>query len=366
MALLHGMFVLAPESCEMIYGPDVLQKVGEQVKLIAPPMTPAVAWQRPELLAQVEVLFSGWGGARLDAAWMAAMPRLRALFHGAGSLASIATDAVWQRDLTVTTALAANAVPVAEYSLATILFSLKHGWRLARQTRELRSYPDRNHAPGCFQRTVGLISLGTVGKALLKLLRPFDLQVIVYDPFLSPAMAAELGVEKVSLDDVFTRSDVASLHAPWLDETIGMITGRHLGSMKPGATFINTARAQIVRQDELIAVAESRQDLQFVLDVVMPEPPEASSLLYTLPNVVLTPHMAGSVGHECRRMGLFIVEELKRYLSGELMLGQVTADSIQHTCHLPVSPVPKRGVEKQPAVRVTLNRPGGVSKQVKV
>ena len=123
-------------------------------------------------------------------------------------------------------------------------------------------------------------------------------------------------MELVTLADVFRLADVVSLHTPLLPETVGLVTGAHLATMKSGATFINTAWGPIVRQTQMIDVLARRPDLQAVLDVCDPEPPGADSLLYTLPNVVLTPHIAGSVGTECRRMGRYMVEELERYLSG--------------------------------------------------
>jgi phosphoglycerate dehydrogenase-like enzyme len=182
---------------------------------------------------------------------------------------------------------------------------------------------------------VGLASLGVIARTLLKLLKPFDLNVLVYDPFLSPAEALALGVEKVSLEDLFVRSDVVSIHTPSLPETFGMITGEHIASMKNGATFINTARGELVRENEMIDVLTHRQDLQAVLDVTLVEPPPADSPLFTLPNVVLTPHIAGSVGTECQRMGRYMVDELERYVAGVPLKWTVTPEGAKNSSHRP-------------------------------
>jgi phosphoglycerate dehydrogenase-like enzyme len=219
---------------------------------------------------------------------------------------------------------------------------LKQARRLANQTREQRSYSERDTAPGCYGTTVGLISLGTTARALLKMLSLFDLRVIAYDPFVKAAEAEQLGVERVALNELFSRSDVVSLHTPLFPETTGMITGQHLASMKQGATFINTARGGIVRQKELIAVAINRPDLEFVLDVVDPEPPEPDSPLYTLQNVLLTPHIAGSVGRECSRMGRFMVEELLRFVRGEPLQWAVTPEIASRSTHRLVSLFPQK------------------------
>lgn len=337
MSKPNGLIVLNEADGRMIYGPDELRGIARHVHLMAPMMSRASLDARPDLLKRADVLFSGWGGPRLDQRFLNAAPQLKAVFYGSGSLASIVTEAAWNRGVLVTTAIHANAVPVAEYALATILFSLKHGWRLSYETRHGRGFPDRNAVPGCYGTTVGLISFGAVARKLLELLRPFDLQILVYDPFLTVSDAAALGVESVTLDELFARSTVVSLHTPHLPETVGMITGRHLASIVTGGAFINTARAQVVRQDELIEVARRRPDLQFVLDVTSPEPPEPTSPLYTLPNVLLTPHMAGSVGNECRRMGRYMVEELERYVAGRPLKWLVTAESIWHSSHRPHS-----------------------------
>jgi phosphoglycerate dehydrogenase-like enzyme len=184
--------------------------------------------------------------------------------------------------------------------------------------------------PGCYGTTVGIISLGLIARLLLKLLAPFDLKVLVYDPYLTSAEATQLGVQRVALDELFRNSDVVSLHTPLVPETRGMITGDHFASMKQGATFINTARGAIVREDEMIDVAKKRPDLQFILDVTGPqEPPRPDSPLYELPNVVLTPHIAGSAGGECRRMGQHMAEELERFVAGKPLKWGISREPVE-------------------------------------
>jgi phosphoglycerate dehydrogenase-like enzyme len=336
MHRLAGLFIIDAHTFDSVYGPAEQSAIARHVEMVAPPQTRDSVARNPAILNSVQVIFSGWTPPHYDEAFFNLTPNLKAIFHAAGPL-GIPQSAV-RRGIVMTTAHEANSQPVAEYSLATILFSLKHGWKLARQTREQRRFADRNSVPGCYRTTVGLISLGMIGRALLKLLSPFDLHVLVYDPFLTDLEAEELQVEKVALDELFVRSDVVSLHAPLFRETRGMITGDHFNSMKQGATFINTARGAIVRQDEMIQVAAKRPDLQFVLDVTDPqEPPAPDCALYDLPNVVMTPHLAGSAGGECRRMGQCMVEELERYVAGKPLKWAVTPDPARATPHRPVS-----------------------------
>ena len=316
MPSLRALYLLNADATELIYGPDERRDIADLVTLVAPPQTAASLAADLSPLADVDVIFSGWGLPRMDAAFLAAAPRLKMVFYGAGSVRAMVTPAFWQRGIRITSAYVVNAVPVAEYALAAVLFSLKLGWRYARDVREQRGYPPDKPVIGAYGSTVGLISLGAVARRLVDLLHPFDLHVIAYDPFVTTSEADALGVELCTLDEVFRRSDVVSLHTPWLPETEGLITGAHLASMKPDATFINTARGAIVREQEMIAALLARPDLFAVLDVVYPEPPAPDSPLYSLPNVVLTPHIAGSLGRECRRMGRAMVDELRRYLDG--------------------------------------------------
>lgn len=321
-----GLYILNADAYARIYPDSVRADIAELIDVESPPQTRESIQQHPELLAAAEIILSGWGAPVMDAAFLAQASRLRAVFYGAGSVRGFVTDALWERGIQVTSAAAANAVPVSEYTLAAILFSLKHGWRFAASIKEAGAYPQRAPVPGAYGSTIGIVSLGLIGRLVRERLRPFDLRVIAYDPYVSARTAGELDVELVSLEELFQRADVVSLHTPWLPETEGLITGEHIAAMKPGATLINTARGAIVREEELAATLAQRPDLHAVLDVTYPEPPAPGSPLYTLPNVVLTPHIAGSLDGECARMGRYMVEELRRYVSGEPLHWEVTRE----------------------------------------
>lgn len=264
----------------------------------------------------------------MDEKFLAAAPRLRAVFYGAGSVKSVVSDAFWTRGIRITSAARCNAIPVAEYTVANVILSLKHFWRYAMgMQRERRFIPEQNEL-GAFQVTIGLISLGAIGRLVAQRLRGYDVRVIASDPFCPAGEAQALGVELVPLDEVFRASDVVSLHTPWLPETEGLITGRHFCLMRQNATFINTARGIVVREEEMLDVLQARPDLTAILDVIWPDPPATGSRLFTLPNVILTPHLAGAVGRECRRLGYYMVEELDRYLAGDPLQGEVTREGL--------------------------------------
>ncbi len=314
-----ALFILSDHAFPLIYGPEEQKEISRLVDVIAPPQTATSVWDAPNLLEEVEIIFSGWGAPRMDEEFLKNTPNLKAVFYGSGSVRKMVTDAFWKREITLANAYAANAVPVSEFTLATILLSLKLAWRCAAARRGLTEMPSRLDTPGAYGSTIGLISLGMIARLVVERLRPFDVKVIAFDPFITEEAAAEFNIELVSLDEIFRRSDVVSLHAPVLEETIGMIRGKHFSAMKPNSTFINTARGAIVNEPEMIEVLQKRPDLQAVLDVTYPEPPVEGSPLYSLPNVTLTPHIAGSVNGECRRMGRYMIDDLKRYLEGKPM-----------------------------------------------
>ena len=181
---------------------------------------------------------------------------------------------------------------------------------------------------GTYGATVGLISLGHTGLLVAERLRLLDIRVVAYDPYFAEDRARELGIELGSLEEVFRRSDVVSCHTPLLPETTHLLRGEHFACMRPGAAFINTARAQVVAQAEMTAILARRPDLVAVLDVTDPEPLPLHSPLRQLPNVVITPHIAGSLGREYQRISRMIVDEIARYLDGRPLRGEVTPDQI--------------------------------------
>lgn len=317
-----ALFLLNTDAFHTIYD-GVYAELSHLTDVYAPPQTASAVRENPAVLHDAEVIFSGWGCPTFDQTLLDHAPNLKAVFYGAGSIKNVVTPEFWERGIVITSAAAANAVPVAEYTLGQILLCLKGVWFYARHVREARALRQDVHFPGGYGSTVGLISMGLIGRRVLELLKPFDLKVLAYDPFLTSVEAAELGVELCALDDIFRRSHVVSLHTPWLPETEGMITGEHFRLMLPNSAFINTARGAVVREAEMIQVLHERPDITAVLDVTYPEPPDTNSPLYTLPNVLLTPHIAGALGAECGRMGELVRDDLRRYLNGETLHHQV-------------------------------------------
>jgi phosphoglycerate dehydrogenase-like enzyme len=237
------------------------------------------------------------------------------------------TDAAWKRGVRITTAAAANAVPVAEFVLSQTIFSLKRGWEYIRLAKGGSSVHWLNKpVPGMYGSKVGIVALGQIGRKTCELLKPFDVEVLACSIDTPPGMAEELGVTLVSIEEIFSTCDVVSIHLPFIDATRGMIGKELLSLMKPNSTFINTARGAVVNQAELIGFLRERPDVYACIDVTEPDPPSPDCPLLHMPNVVLTPHLAGAMGSECPRLGQYMLDELDRYLSGQPLEGEVARE----------------------------------------
>lgn len=168
-------------------------------------------------LADVELLITGWGCPPVDAAVLKAAPRLRAVVHTAGTVRGHLTEACWERGIRVSSAAAANALPVAEYTVAMVLLSGKHVLERSRAFRADKvrgNWLGTSTEVGNYGRTVGILSASMIGRRVIELLLPYDLPLLLHDPYVSDAEADALGVRPVGLAELFARSDVVSVHTP--------------------------------------------------------------------------------------------------------------------------------------------------------
>jgi len=329
--MLTGIYLMDSKFFNDVYKPSTRKILEENINIFLPPLTKKNYLKYADQLSEIDFIFSGWGAPVLDKEFLDLMPDLKVIFYAAGTMKHILTDEVWKRGIRVTTANVANSIPVAEFVLAEILFSLKDGWQLSRKAREDKTLTNGLLLPikGIYKSTVGIVSMSQIGRRVIELLKPFDVEIIAYDPYVSQTDVDCLNVKMCSLEEVFKKSDIVSLHTPLLPETTGMITKELFSSLKNGATFINTARGAIVDELGMIEVLKRRPDLTALLDVTNPEPPVSESPLYTLPNVILTPHIAGSVGNEKSRLGDFMLNEFNQYLKDDTLNYEITKDSYQ-------------------------------------
>ena len=309
--------------------PEHLAALAEVADLLDTAAVQALPADRAgEVLAAADVLLGHWGCVALDEAFLDRAPRLRMLAYAAGTVRDTVSPAVFARGLLVTSGAAANAVPVAEYTVAAILWANKAAFTERERLRGVHvPAVGRRHPVGNWGKRIGLVGASHVGRAVVELLRPHRCTVVVADPYLTAGDADALGVVRVGLDELLATCDVVSLHAPSLPETAGMIGAAELARMFDGATLVNTARGALVDHDALVAELRTGR-LTAVLDVTEPEPLPPDHPLLHLPTCVVTPHLAGSQGSELARQAELVIEEIRRFAAGEPPLHPVVESDL--------------------------------------
>ncbi len=316
-------FAFQPDKTRHVFDAEALRRLAACCDILSE--APISSFADPEakrLLAETEVLVTGWGCPQITPDVLRNAPHLQLIAHAAGTVKFTIDASAYARGIRVTHAAEANAVPVAEFTLASILFANKRAFEL----RDLyRSDPSRrsayalmDHNIGNFRRTIGLVGASRIGRKVAAMLAGFDFDVLLYDPFVQPDDPVAQGVQLVDLDTLMARSDIVSVHAPSLPSTRGMIGARQLKLMQDGAGFINTARGALIDEAALLAELQTGR-IHAVIDVTDPEIPAPDSPFFTLPNVFLTPHIAGAIGTERARLGHMAVEEVERFVRGETM-----------------------------------------------
>ncbi|MDR2135275.1 MAG: hydroxyacid dehydrogenase [Treponema sp.] len=317
---------------ERVYDPAARAILAEQLDFI-PPFTGMEELEaRKTEWNALEFFFSTWGAPRLDREQLDRyFPRLKALFYAAGSVQDFARPYL-ERGIRIFSAADANAVPVIEFTVAEIILANKGFFQSARLYGAGR-YPEaRRYAsafPGNYDTPVGIIGAGKIGSGVIRRLNDYQLKTRVFDPFLTAGDARKLGAEKTdTLDDLFKNCCVVSNHLANNEQTRNMLNYRHFSLMPDYGVFINTGRgAQVVEEDLARALAE-KPGRTALLDVSWPEPVPQGHPFYALDNVILSPHIAGSGGRELVRMGMYMAEEFRRYIGGDPLRYEVTAEKL--------------------------------------
>ena len=290
----------------------------------------AVAAQAPALLSEADVLLTGWGSPALTEEWLDGARQLKLICHCAGSVRGIVPPTIFARGIKLAHAAPIIADAVAEFCIGLELLWLRKlhqvNWRL-RSTgnwNEMKTF-GLEHGHLLQVQQVGVVGSGYVAQRHIRLLRAFGARVRVADPYLTAERAAELGVERASMEQVFGESDVIAVHAPKTPETHHLISADLLARIKPGAILIQTSRSWVMDEQALLRELQTGRFFAAV-DVFDKEPQPPDSPFYQLDNVVVSPHLAGATVESYARQGQEMAAEVARFQRGEPLRYQIVAE----------------------------------------
>lgn len=304
---------------DAVYSKELQEKLANELTFLAPIKHENELEARKEELQNVDYIFSTWGMLALTKEQIKEyFPNLKSIFYAAGTVQAFARPFL-ELGISVHSAWRANGVPVAEVTVSQIILANKGFFRRHVHSRaQWNNHDPMRHYPGNYGTKIGLLGAGMIGSRVIELLRPYELDIMVFDPFLPDEKAAAMGVTKASLEEIFETCHVISNHLANRPETVGIIRRDLLARMADDAIFINTGRGAQVDMPALIDEMQSHPQRLALLDVTDPEePPREESPLYTTENIILTPHIAGSTGYETHRMADFMYEEYKRVSEGK-------------------------------------------------
>lgn len=315
-----------------VYADETIQRLSGLTELDETTYQKSDLLENPQKFHDTEYIFSTWGMPVMTEQEIAdCLPNLKCVFYAAGTVRNFARSFLNQ-GVKVFSAWTANAVPVAEYTVAQIVLANK-GFYRASALASGGSYDlarkEFSFYSGNYGVKIGIIGAGAVGKLVIRALKNYAFDVLVFDPFLPDETAKELGVEKVSLERLFHECNVVSNHLADNEQTKGILGGRLFSAMLPYATFLNTGRGAQVVESDLVKVLKTRPDITAVLDVMTAEPPLPDSEFFELKNCILTPHIAGSSGQEVHRMAEYMLAEFERLLQNRCCKYEVTLEMLE-------------------------------------
>jgi len=325
------LYIPTESHTKKVFRPDTFQRlrsIFEEVKVNETGRN-YTSEQLAEEISGYDALVTGWGSPKITPQVMENADRLKIIAHSAGSVRALLGEVVERyiipRGICVYHSRHAIAYNVAEHTIGLMILCCRRIMDHALAFRERGVWRDPNiPSNGQFLRgsTVGVVSASAVGREVMKLLKPFDVRILVYDPYLSDYDAGALGVERVSLEELFARSDIVTVHAPSLPETWGMINEKHLKLLRDGAVLINTARGRIIDHDALLEECRKGR-ISVGLDVTDPEPLPSDSPFRNLPNVIITPHMAGAGFYGYFKIGEMTLQALLDFFTGKTPIGAI-------------------------------------------
>jgi len=263
--------------------------------------------------------------------------KLRVIGRAGVGVDNIDLEAATKAGIAVMNTPGANAVAVAEHTLALMLALARHISRADATTRAGKWEKKSLQGTELRGKTLGIVGLGRIGMEVARRASAFDMKVIAHDPFVAANVAAEHGIRLVELEEIYASSDYLTLHVGLTPQTTGMINEKSLARMKRGVRIINCARGELLDEAAVAASLASKQVGGVALDVFIQEPPKNSPLL-ALENVIATPHIAGSTNEAQDAVGVQIASQIREYLKRGVIQNAVNMPSIEHEQYVQMQP----------------------------
>ena len=327
------LYAPAASHTQKVFTPELWQQFSEEFDITD--RGGQTALTADEMAAQIAghaALVTGWGVSALTEGVFANADALRIVAHSAGSIKHLVNADLFDRyvvgkSIALFSSNGMIAYNVAECSVGMLIMAARHFvphamhyWDHGTRSRDIPK-----NGQYILGGTIGIVSASAVGREVIRLLKPFDCKILVFDPYLAGSAAAELGVEKVELNELFERSDHVSLHAPITPETEKMIGAEQLSRLRDGAALVNTSRGWVIDHDALLAECRTGR-IQVVLDVTTPEPLPADSPFREFRNVMVTPHLAGAGHYGYFKIGEATVQAVREAVAGQAVQGAVTPE----------------------------------------
>ena len=281
-----------------------------------------------KFIKDADVAITSWGSVPLSAEILDECPNLKLVLHAAGSVKPIVCDDLWNKGVRVTASAAMLSMGVSETALGFTIAASKNFFALNENLHNGGWAEGKENIRELYELNIGVIGGGWAGRHYIELMQAFDVDIFLYDPFVTDEQCEKMGCKKASLEEVLKNSDIISIHAPSIPETNNMFNAQTLAMMKKDAVLINTARGSIIDEKALYEHMKAGNLKYACLDVFEPEPPAADHPLRTLPNVIMTPHLAGLAANGLKKIGKHCCEEIERFLNGEKMMCEVTKEQL--------------------------------------
>lgn len=280
--------------------------------------------QMRDALENIDVLVCGWGTPKLTEEVLSKANKLKLVAYVAGSVANVASPAMYDRGIRIVCGNEAFARSVAEATLAYMLCALRYIPYYNNRMQNGLWKAETSYGCALNDQTVGIIGYGAISKYLLDLLRPFNVKILLYSGHMTEEQAQNLGVQKASLEEIFSTCKVVSVHTARSAKNYHMIDERLLRMMQDDAVLVNTARGDIIDEEALIRVAREGK-IRVMLDVFEEEPLPASSGLRGMENVILMPHCGGPTTDKRCDAAKLVLDDILRLQQGAALQNEVGA-----------------------------------------